>query len=72
MRAALYTVSRCKADDSPYGLEHGSDDGESTLCGQNIDHNWYILSNAFDGKITCKKCVASRPTADVGHPHEKE
>ena len=51
----LYTVKKCK---NKYNdeLSHGSDNGEETLCGIEIDENWYITNNEFDGIITCKKC----------------
>lgn len=57
MKHTLYTVSKCHKDDSLYGPLHGSSDVEFTTCGQNIDENWYIVNNTFDGKITCKKCI---------------
>ena len=54
----IYTVNRCrKNSNNLYGASHGSDDGETTVCGLNLDHNWYITNNTFDGKITCKKCL---------------
>ena len=52
----LYTVSRCRKDDSLYGPTHGSNNCEITVCGQNIDSNWFILNTTFDGVMTCKKC----------------
>ena len=54
----LYTVSRCRKDDTLFGLAHGSDDGNITVCGQTINENWFITHNTFDGVITCKKCLA--------------
>ena len=55
----LYTVKRCKNNfnDELFNTSHGSDDGEFTLCGIEINENWYITNNTFDGKITCKKCL---------------
>lgn len=53
----MYTVSRCRLDNSLYGPVHGSSDANTTHCGKEIDHNWYVISNAFDGNITCKKCI---------------
>jgi len=54
----LYTVSRCRKDDSLYGPVHGSMDGQKTACGQDIGDGWYIVTNGFDGEITCRKCLA--------------
>jgi len=51
-----YTVSKCRKDDSLFGPVHGSDDSENTICGQEIDHHWWIVNNTYDGGITCKKC----------------
>ena len=53
----LYTVSRCRKDDTLFGPTHGSDNAESTVCGQIIDVNWYIVNTTFQGIITCKKCL---------------
>jgi len=53
----LYTVVRCKIDDTLYGPSHGSTDGYNTVCEQKIDHHWYITNNTFDGEITCKRCL---------------
>jgi len=53
----LYTVSLCKHDDSLYGKTHGSKDGEMTVCGKELNHNYYIINNTFDGVITCSKCL---------------
>jgi hypothetical protein len=39
---ALYTIRRCRKDDTPYGVSHGSMDFCYTLCGKEINHNWYI------------------------------
>jgi len=59
----VYTVSRCRETKNPdrtvdfYGPVHGSRDAIETVCGQKIDGgNWYILTNCFDGEVTCKKC----------------
>jgi len=49
-----YTVSEY---DSLLGPVHGSDDGEITICGQELDHHWWIVDNTYDGEITCKKCI---------------
>ena len=54
----LYTVRRCKLDtEKLYGPSHGSTTGEQTLCGQTLNHYWYITDNVFEGEITCKKCL---------------
>lgn len=64
----LYTVAKIKkaalSDTSSYvedknleKLRHGSDYGEITICGLEINSDWYIINNTFDGKITCKKCL---------------
>jgi len=57
MKNTLYTVQRVRKDDSFYGPIHGSTDSEIIACGIETDHNWYIKTNTFDGKITCKKCI---------------
>jgi hypothetical protein len=58
MRAeTMYTVQRCRKDDSLYGPTHASKYAENTLCGLNVNHNWYIVNNTFDGEVTCKKCI---------------
>lgn len=53
----LYTVRKCRKDDSLYGDIHGCDNIEKTVCGLDIDENYWIVSNAFDGEITCKYCL---------------
>jgi hypothetical protein len=53
----LYTVRQCRKDDTLYGPTHGSQDANTTACGKEIDSNWYIITNGFDGKITCKDCI---------------
>ncbi len=52
----LYTVQRVRKNDSLYGDTHGSTDGNITACGIHTDHNWFIVNNSFDGKITCPQC----------------
>lgn len=58
-RTVFYTVSkiRLKSDDL-YGPVHASDDGYVTVCGVEIARNgkWYIVTNSFDGIVTCCKC----------------
>ncbi len=62
----LYTVKRCKKDGTLYGPSHGSDNGYTTLCDQEIVANtWWITNNTFTGEITCKKCnqlLKEKPT----------
>ena len=52
----LYTVQRCKKDNTLYGPTHASDNGNISLCGLHFDNNWYITNNTFDGEVTCEKC----------------
>lgn len=55
----LYTVSKARLDDGTlYGPVHGSVDGVLTQCGQDINEKWMILTNGFQGVMTCKKCIA--------------
>jgi hypothetical protein len=54
----LYTVSKCKPNDDIYGPSHGSDDGNTTLCGKDcFTGGWWITDNSFEGEIDCKKCI---------------
>jgi hypothetical protein len=55
----LYTVQRIRVDDECYGKVHGSADGEKTSCGHQLNSSWYIRTNAFDGVVECKQCVAA-------------
>lgn len=52
----VYTVSRCRNNEELYGAIHGSSDAIITHCGIELDHNWWVVTNAFDGNVTCKKC----------------
>jgi hypothetical protein len=52
----LYTVQRARKDDTLYGPSHGADGDDHTVCGQAIDHHWWITNNTFDGVITCRQC----------------
>jgi len=56
-----YTVQRIRKDNTLYGPIHGSWDGDETVCGKLTDHNWYVLTNAFDGETTCKRCLRGIP-----------
>lgn len=60
MNEYRYTVHRTKSlsDASRKGSVHASRDGNSTICGKDIDKYWHIHTNDFTGKITCKTCVA--------------
>ena len=53
-----YTVKKCKNknNDELFKTSHGLKDCELTLCGENINENWYITHTNFDGIITCEKC----------------
>ena len=53
----LYTAqcSTMKAN-KPYGAIHFSECGDQTICGQEINEKWVILTNRHDGETTCKKC----------------
>ena len=57
MYQPLYTTRRCRKNDVLYGSTHGSMNGDITLCGKNIDENWWILSNEFNGEVTCLECI---------------
>ena len=53
----LYTVQRCRKNENAYGPLHGADNDQNTVCGKDIDHNWFIINNTFDGEINCKECL---------------
>lgn len=53
----LYTTRRCRKNGDLYGKTHGSMDGGKTVCGEDMDEKWWILTNAFDGRVTCKRCL---------------
>lgn len=54
----VYTVSRCRNDDTLYGPIHWSADGETTFCGYDIMNKyWFILTNDFSGESNCKRCI---------------
>ena len=52
-----YTVQRITKADKFFGPVHGLNKGSKTLCGRQIDENWYILTVNYDGEVTCKKCL---------------
>lgn len=54
----IYTVSRCRNDDTLYGPIHWSADGETTFCGSDMrNKSWFILTNDFSGNANCKRCI---------------
>lgn len=54
----VYTIRRCRADDTLYGPVHWSADAKTTFCGLDLSNNlWWVLSNDFGGEATCKKCI---------------
>ena len=55
----LYTVTKCRKDDTFYGPVHFSSDANTTACGLKIDYHWYVITNDFTGKATCKKCLTT-------------
>jgi len=57
MYDTIYTVSKVTKNDKCSGPIHAAHDDTITVCGQKIDHTWYIVTNAFDGTVTCKKCL---------------
>jgi hypothetical protein len=59
-KKTMYTVDRVYSkSEKHYGSVHGSEDGNITICGKEIEENgtWFIVNNVFTGKITCKKCL---------------
>ena len=56
--STLYTVRKCRKDNTLFGNEHGSIDTSKTLCELVIDDNWWIVDNTSSGTITCKKCLS--------------
>ena len=54
----LYTIKKCKNNynDELFKTAHGSDNGKFTICSIEINENWFITHNEFDGIITCRKC----------------
>jgi hypothetical protein len=54
---ARYVVTRCRKSGEFFGPKHASVDGEKTLCGRVVDYRWIIVTNRFDGVVTCRKCI---------------
>lgn len=57
--ACLYTVYQCKSmsSNARRGALHYSDDAEVTLCGREVNEQWYVCDNTFTGVATCRECV---------------
>lgn len=54
----LYTLRKVRKDDTLYGASHGADHDGMTLCGQEVNDQWWITNNTYDGEITCKQCLS--------------
>lgn len=56
-----YTIQKCSFKKNEfYGSIHYSEDCNQTLCGQEIDEKWWVLTNnCSENEITCKKCRAN-------------
>ncbi len=57
--SSLYTVYKCESEtsDNKVGHYHASDFGEMTLCGKEINSDWFISDNTFTGNVTCGQCL---------------
>ena len=53
-----YTVQRVTGDNKLFGSIHWSERGRRTLCAKNLTGDWYILSNASNGRADCPECKA--------------
>ena len=53
---ARYTVQRISKKDKLFGKVHGSVDARETICGKEIDENWFILTADFEEGVTCEVC----------------
>jgi len=51
-----YTVGKVSKQGKLYSHIHASEDGYTTLCGEEIDEKWHILTNECLGVVTCQKC----------------
>jgi len=67
-------VYRCKSktNDERKGPFHYSDDSIKTLCGKDIDENWYICDNTFSGTSTCKECLRIDKETSIHQRAEKK
>lgn len=52
-----YTIQRITKADRLFGPIHGTEQVKATLCGREIDYNWYVLTTNYDGEVTCKRCL---------------
>ena len=60
----VYTVSRCRSDDTLYGPIHWSADAETTFCGLDLSgHLWWVMSSNSKGYATCKNCIKAAQVA---------
>ena len=60
MKKTLYTVRRITKENKFIGPVHASDDANKTICENDIDEHWYILTNDINDKsaiVTCPKCI---------------
>lgn len=57
MNTPLYTLQRITKSDKLIGPAHAADTDLITICGQDIDENWWIINNTSTGTITCKECL---------------
>lgn len=54
----MYTISRCRKDDTEYGPIHYSADARTAFCGMDFSvGSWWIVTNDFSGIATCRKCL---------------
>jgi len=61
----LYSMQRCRKDNSRYGKIHFARHEFETLCGLTTDSKWWILTNRHDGDATCVKCI--KTNAKLSH-----
>lgn len=53
----LYSMQRCRKDNSRYGLIHFAHHESETLCGLSTNRYWWILTNNHNGTSNCPKCI---------------
>ena len=66
-KTALYAVQRCRKDGSLYGQVHASADADCTVCGVQMNHNWWIIDNTHSLEPACPRCrdtMDSKPLAE--------
>ena len=61
----LYSMQRCRKDDSRYGKIHFAHHEFETLCGLTADSNWWILTNRRGGDATCVKCIKANAIGEA-------